>query len=164
MSRLIGIFLFAFISSLAWAQSLQPEHTPCPRNMMDSNRVWSPDCRSYFVRSRSAAREVGISSLDVYSLQGKTTYVNSAVQEIRCDLAIESLGKSSVQFHHIEWLDSDRLRLQVTLLRRDSGATSHTDYSYVVNAHTGKILETTFPAHRNWNCSASQRASGGPAI
>jgi hypothetical protein len=163
MSRLIGIFLFAFVSSLACAQSLQPEHTACLRNIMDSNRVWSPDCRSYFVRSRSAARDVGISSLDVYSIHEKTTYVNSAVEEIRCDLAIESLGKSSVQFHHIEWLDSDRLRLQVALLR-SSGASSHTDYSYVVNAHTGKILETTFPAHRNWNCSTSPRVSGGPAI
>lgn len=163
MSRLIGMFLFAAVSSLACAQSLQPAHTSCPHDMMNSNRVWSPDCRSYFMRSRSAARELGVSELEVYSIEGKTTYVNNAAEEIRCDLAIESLGKFSVQFNGIEWVDSDRLRLQVRLLRY-SGGISHIDYVYVINAHTGKVLETTFPSHRNWSCSASPRVSGGPAI
>ena len=159
MARLIGAFLFAFVSSLACAQSLLPEHTSCPRDFMHPNRVWSPDCRSYFVTSGSAWLPGRVPSVEVYSVREKTTYVNSAVEEIRCDLAIEALGQFSIEFHHIEWVDADRLRLQVRLLHY-SNRLSHADYSYLVNAHTGKVLETTFPTHRNWNCSASGHQFG----
>ena len=159
MTRVIGTFLFALVSSLACAQSLQPERTQCLREIVNTHGVWSPDCRSYFVSGTSL---LGIAKVEVYTIRGKTTYVNSAVEEIRCDLALESLGHFSIQFHDVKWVDSDQLRLDVRLL--DSSGASHAEYRYLVNAHTGQVLETTFPTRRNWNCSTSPRATGGPAI
>ena len=157
MTRVIGTFLLVLVSSLACAQSLQPERPPCLREIVNTHGVWSPDCRSYFVNE---SFRFGIAKVEVYSIRGKTTYVNSAVEEIRCDLALESLGHFSIRFHDVRWVDSDQLRLDVRLL--NSSGVSHADYRYLVNAHTGQVLETTFPTHRNWNCSTSPRATGGP--
>lgn len=160
MTRRIGTLLIVFMASLACAQSIQAKTASCPHGIMNRERVWSPDCHSYFVTSGSGAGAFRVTAIDVYSLKGKATYVNDALAQIRCDLAIETLGWSSVHFHDIRWLDSDRLRLEVTLVPPSGGA-SHADYSYVVNAFNGQILETTFPTHRNWNCSSLPQPTGG---
>ena len=92
-------------------------------------------------------------SVEVYTLRGKTTYVGSPVEEIRCNLAIQAFAYSSIQFHQIEWVGSDRLRLHVRL--RDAAGKSHDNQVYLVDAHTGLILETSSPIHRNWMCRSS---------
>jgi hypothetical protein len=100
--------------------------------------------------------------VEVYTLRGKTTYVGSPVEEIRCNLAIQAFAYASIQFHQIEWVGSDRLRLHVRL--RDAAGKSHDDQVYLVDAHTGQILETSSPINRNWTCASLWPPASGDLV
>lgn len=98
--------------------------------------------------------------LNVYTVGDKATYVSRPFEEIKCDLAIEALACTSTELHHVEWVGSDRLRMRVRMLC--GAARSARDLTYVVDAHTGRTLNSTGPAHRNWSClKRSEWAAGG---
>jgi hypothetical protein len=133
----------------AFCQSGALTRRVCEKDVVHRDRMWSPDCHSYFVTSHMFSPSSYSFALEVYTVRDKKTYVSRPFDEVMCDLAIETLACNSTELHHVEWVGSDRLRLHVHML---CGANRERELTYVVDAQTGRILDSTGPANRNWSC------------
>lgn len=101
--------------------------------------------------------------LRVYTVPPKRMpQVASPLEEVECNLAIETLACTSTELRQVEWVGSDRLRLQVRMV-----CGTHQDLrqlTYLVDAQTGRIIDGTGPVRRNWSCPKwCERAYGGAA-
>ena len=153
---------FLFLSSSAFCQSGTEAGVACTNGIIDRDRVWSPDCRSYFESSHVFLGRMTPFPLSIFTVRGKAVQVGSPTEEITCNLAIERLACSSVEFHHLEWVGSDRLRLQVHMVC--GPVREARDFTYLVDAQTGAIIASAGPATRNWSCPKwSEQSYGGPA-
>ena len=150
MPRVVSLLLFLFLVPCAFCQSQTT--TKCGDYIAHRDRVWSPDCRSYFEGGHTFWPRLGSPFvIRVYTLRDNRTYLSDPTVEITCNLAIEAFSCSRIEFHHTEWVDSDRLRLQVHMLC--GRARTKRNLTYVVDAQTGRILDSSSPVARNWRCS-----------
>jgi hypothetical protein len=152
MLRRLCFLYVLFVSSCAFCQPGARTDITCDNNVLHRERVWSPDCRSYFDRVDVPGPRFGtLFWLDVYVVRGHTT-LSDPTEEVRCNLAVEALSCSPMGFHHTEWVDSDRLRLHVHMVC----GPDHTErnLTYVVDAQTGHVLDSPAPVNRNWSCQS----------
>ena len=160
MLRTASFLLFLFLLPCAFGQSDAQVPNKCDQNIAHRGRVWSPDCRSYFENGSSFWPRFGSPFLiEVYTLRDNRTYLSDPTHDITCNLAIEALSCSPIEFHHTQWVDSDRLRLHVHMLC--GRARIERNLTYVVDAQTGRILDSSKRASRNWKCPMR---SQGPSV
>ena len=160
MLRTIFFLSFLLVLPCAFCQSAAQIPAKCGNDIVHRGRVWSPDCRSYFDDGNTFWPRVRTPFLiEVYTLRDSTRYLSDPTQEVTCNLAVEALSCSPIEFHHTEWVGSDRLRLHVHMLC-GRGHTPH-NLTYVVDAQTGRILESSKRVRRNWSC---QNWSQGPSV
>ena len=152
--------VFSLSSAVAFCQP-GPNNQQCENGFQNGflhrERVWSPDCRSYFVISRDPFYPTEAHTLRVYRVQNKKMdRVSYPLQELMCDLAIETLA-CTTEVEQVGWIGSDRLRLRVRML---CGANhDKRGRTYVVDARTGHVLDPTGP-QRNWSCPQRSASEG----
>jgi hypothetical protein len=150
MLRMFCCLTVLFASSCAFCQPGTQTDITCDNNVLHRGRIWSPDCRSYFDRVQVSWPRVQTPFvLEVYTVRG-TTSLSDPTHEVTCNLAVEALTCSPIKFHHTEWVGSDRLRLHVRMLC-GRGRTER-NLTYVVDAQTGHIFDSSMPVTRNWSC------------
>ena len=159
MGRVVSLLLFLFVMPCTFCQAQTT--TKCGDDIYHRGRIWSPDCRSYFEGGHTFWPRLGSPFvIEVYTRRDKTTYLSDPTQEVTCNLAMEAFSCSPIEFHHTEWVDSDRLRLHVHMLC--GRARTELNLTYVVDAQTGRILDSSKPVTRNWTCPRwSEKAYGG---
>jgi hypothetical protein len=161
MLRTPSLLLFLLLLLCAFCQSEAQIPTKCDSDITHRGRVWSPDCRSYFENGNTYWPRLRSPFLiEVYTLRDGRTYLSDPTEDVTCNLAVEALACGPIEFHHTEWVGSDRLRLHVHMLC--GRARTVRNLTYVVDAQTGGILESSKPSRRNWKCRPwSQEAFGG---
>jgi len=153
MLRRLCLLVFLLVVPCAFCQSAAQIPTKCGDDIRHRGRVWSPDCRSYFDNGNVEWPRVRTPFLiEVYTLRDSTRYLSDPTQEVTCNLAVEAMACTPIEFHHTEWVGSDRLRLHVHMLC----GRGHTprNLTYVVDAQTGQILESSKRVARNWPCQS----------
>jgi hypothetical protein len=164
MLRLLCLVALWFWSPYAFPQMGARTQHHCDDGFLHRERVWSPDCNSYFLfSSHKLFGPMDPFLLRVYTLPAKgMPQVGSPLEEVECSLALEALACTSTELHQVEWVGSDRLRLRV---RTVCGAKQDVrELAYLVEAQSGRIIDGTGPVRRNWSCPKwSERAYGGTA-
>ena len=157
--RLVVIALrsIALLSFVALGTTLQAQHvrdvTPkCPlASLQMEQKVWSPDCQSYFVNHAVDYRLLKSSTTEIFTIslaQGEKSTMrderkmflleNDPTERVRAEILVAHCPTCwLMDLFATKWLDSERILLNAKVTR---GRGETYQLQYVVVARSGKIL------------------------